>query len=279
MQAPPIIVVAPWRRCGTTLVQRALNSTREALIYGENFNLLENYPIIVAGVHSNIELKTARTATVRSQVLSGNEDVDASAMFPDYAGYASLIRAHFYTMVRYYAESTSSLGRERWGIKHQIRRVNGFAAFRRMLPNARYVFVYRDIIDIARSDKARFPGEYASPQRFAELGRIWRRNEAFLRSINEPHVLHLEFREFAADPSQVIEKLQSHCGVSRVDPAVFQRRINVSSAIDRLQGDERITHYRRPSELTITEMNALQRTLNEAGAQVAAIPARDSAPE
>src|SRR5687768_5121961 len=187
MQPPaaPILIVAPTRRCGTTLLQRALNSTGKALIYGENFNFVENYPAIVAGVFRQYEQKKSRTREVREQVLGGS-DIDASAMFPDYDPYGRLMREHFYRIVRYYDEQTRGCGRELWGIKHQIRRLDGFAAFLRLLPTGRYIFVYRNVFDVARSDKARFPSDYGAPQQFALLGRQWASHSEFLRRIASP---------------------------------------------------------------------------------------------
>src|SRR5581483_1751762 len=145
---PPLFVVAPARRCGTTLLQRALNSSGNAIIYGENFVFLEAYPAILAGIEDNLPLRKARTRDVRRQVLGGNLDVDASAMFPDYLGYAKLMRGHLSGIAEYYRLRSLEAGRLVWGLKHQIRQAESFAAFMHYLPTARYLFVYRNIFDV-----------------------------------------------------------------------------------------------------------------------------------
>jgi hypothetical protein len=265
MQPPaaPIFIAAPARRCGTTLLQRALNSTGRALVYGENFNFMENYPAIVAGVLTRYELRKSRTREVREQVLAGG-DIDASAMFPDYDAYGRLMREHFYRIARYYDQQTRGYGREIWGVKHQIRRLDGFATFLRLLPRARYVFVYRNVFDVARSDKARFPGDYSAPESFALLGRSWARHTEFLRRIASPSVLHLEYDDLTQRPQEVINRVEAHCHVSGIDPGVFRRRLNVSPVIDRLSEPEKQTAYREPVGLTSAELNALRPIVEQA---------------
>jgi hypothetical protein len=265
MQSPaaPIFIVAPTRRCGTTLLQRALNSTGTVLLYGENFNFIENYPAIVAGVFTHYERKKSRTLEVREQVLGGG-DIDASAMFPDYATYGRLMREHFYHMVRYYDEQTRGCGRQVWGLKHQIRRLDGFGAFLRLLPGGRYVFVYRNVFDVARSDKARFPSDYGAPQQFAVLGRSWTTHSEFMRGIATPNVLHLEYDDLTQRPQEVIARVEAHCHVSGIDPGVFRRRLNVSPVIDRLSEPEKQTAYREPVGLTSAELNALRPVVEQA---------------
>src|SRR5262245_7763501 len=117
-QSPPVFIVAPWRRCGTTLLQRALNSSGSAIIYGENFVFVEQYPFMVARVNAGLERKQARTASIRRRVLSGDYDIDASALFPDFGLYAQLMRSHFYALARYYERLTHRYGRPIWGLKH-----------------------------------------------------------------------------------------------------------------------------------------------------------------
>src|SRR5262249_11390796 len=166
---PPraVFIVAPARRCGTTLLQRALNSSDNALIYGENFTFLESYPGLLPGILASMPLKKARSRDVRREVLGGNYDIDASAMFPDYEDYAKLMKAHFYEIANYYEKWSREYGRRVWGLKHQIRNADNFAAFMGLLPAARFVFVYRNVFDVARSDRARFPGDYTSTASFA----------------------------------------------------------------------------------------------------------------
>ena len=257
-QRPPVFIVAPARRCGTTLLQRAFNSSSETIIYGENFVFLEAYPALLPGVVDNLPLKKARTRDVRNQVLGGHHDVDASAMFPDYEAYARLMREHLDRLAAYYREWSEEYGRSVWGLKHQIRRADSFAAFMRFFPAARYVFVYRNVFEVARSDRARFPQDYRRPEDFAALGRNWARNLEFMRSVKGANVLHLQYAELSQDIPQLVARLEAHCGVSGIKPEVFDRRINVSPIIDALNPGEVETGYRPPAALSPAEDDALR---------------------
>lgn len=265
----PVFIVAPWRRCGTTLLQRAFNSSGQAVVYGENFNFMENYPAIVAGVCTNVQTKQSRTDLLRRQVLDAGEDVDGSALFPDYGTYARLMRQHFYAMARYYQQETEKYGRHLWGLKHQIRRPEAFTIFVQLMPRARYIFVYRDVVDVARSDKARFPNDYVTMNAYTILGSMWARNTNLLRGMTGPNVLHLEFSELG-DADAMVEKLSAHCGVSGIRKEVFARRINVSPVIDRLEDGEQRSGYRAPVALGEQERAALIAGVRRVGGGAAA---------
>ncbi|MCP4380697.1 MAG: sulfotransferase [Hyphomicrobiales bacterium] len=255
---PPVFVVAPARRCGTTLLQRALNSSGTAIIYGENFMFLEVFPGSLPGILGNLPLKKARTREVREQVLAGNYDIDASAMFPDYEDYARTMRSQLYQVAGYYRKWSLSYDRQVWGLKHQIRRAESFAAFMNFFPRARFVFIYRNIFDVARSDRARFPNDYPSAENFAALGRKWRHNMDFMRSVRRDNVLHIEYAEIESDGQRFVSLLEEHCGVPGIKPDVFSHRINVSPVIDTLDAQETKTSYRPPASLSLAEYDALR---------------------
>jgi hypothetical protein len=253
----PIIVVAPAHRCGTTLLQRALNSTGVVLIYGENFQFVDNYPKILREITNNLPTRRSRTREIRERVLGGHYDVDASAMYPDYDGYVRLMVANFYRLSRFYDAQSHRHGRSMWGIKHQIFSLQGFSFFVRLLPQARYIFLYRNVFDVARSGKARFPQSYRSVENYAALGRNWSQNTQFMRSRSGNNFLHLEFAEVMDRPDEVIDRIEAHCGITGIDPAVFRHRINVSPVLDQLTEAEQQTSYRQPVALTQAELSAL----------------------
>src|SRR3546814_10915756 len=57
------------------------------------------------------------------------------------------MRSHFYAIAKCYQAWSRQYGRKVWGIKHQIRRVEGFSSFLRLLPQAHYIFIERSILD------------------------------------------------------------------------------------------------------------------------------------
>lgn len=253
----PVMVVAPSRRCGTTLLQRAVNSSGQVVIYGENFNFVENYPAILKGVLHHYEIKCQNTAFARDKLLSGDYDFDASMLYPDYEAYVKMMRDNLARMYQFYESSTAGYGYEGWGLKHQIRDADAFLQFMKLFPRLRYIFVYRNIVDVARSEKARYPHQYPEPRCFAALGQRWSGNIEAMRRVAGAEIFHLEYRELAEAPEQTMEKLKAFCGLDHIDPAIFERRVNVSPLLDRLSEEERETGYRRPSRLSAQDHAAL----------------------
>ena len=78
-----------------------------------------------------------------------------------------------------------------------------------------------------------------------------------MRAVRRPNVLHLEFTDLTRDVAGLVRALESHCGATGIDPAVFDHRINVSAA-DNLDARERLTSYRKPAELSAAEYEALR---------------------
>ena len=218
---------------------------------------------MVADVTTHLGRKQTITASIRRRVLSGDYNIDASSMFPDYGPYAQLMRSHFYAIAGYYKRLTLAYGRRIWGLKHQVRQAKAFSAFLQLLPRACYIFVYRNIFDIVRSDKARFPKNYPDPVSFSFVGKSWARNTTFLRKLSTFNVLHIEHDELSSDVSGVIARIESHSGITGIRPQAFATRINVSADQEQLSEIEAKTGYRSPAGLTEPELNALLSEVEE----------------
>lgn len=253
----PVMLVAPSRRCGTTLLQRAINSSGQIIIYGENFNFVELYPSILKGVLQSYEVKCQNTAYAREKLVAGEYDFDASMLYPDYPSYVEMMRGNLARIYQFYETSTARLGFEGWGLKHQVRDIEAFVQFMRHFPRLRYVFVYRSIVEVARSEKARYPHQYPEPRYFAALGQRWSRNVEAMRRVQGAEILHLEYREIAEAPDETMERLKNFCDFDQIDAGVFARRVNVSPLLDRLSEEERETGYRPPSSLSPEDHAAL----------------------
>ena len=64
-EKPPIFVIGPTTRCGTSLLQRLLNSTGKAVVYGENFALLQTFPDIIRNYQREADAKRKVIAIYR----------------------------------------------------------------------------------------------------------------------------------------------------------------------------------------------------------------------
>ena len=255
----PIFIIAPSRRCGTTLLQRAINSSREAIIYGENFVFTEILPNIVKDINSNVQRKIENTTYAREKILSGDYDFDASMLFPEFEDYARLMAENLRNVYRFYDQKSKTYGFKTWGIKYQIRRADAFLAFARFFPGARYILVYRNIMEVAKSEKARYPSLYQEANSFEKLAQVWSRNISLMRRIQGDNMLHLEYRDLSPASAETIEKIRQFCELSHMDSKIFQKKLNVSPLLDKLSEEEKSSNYRPPEALTSVEHEALCR--------------------
>lgn len=252
-----IFIVAPSRRCGTTLLQRAINSSREAIIYGENLAFTEILPNIIRDLNIDYEAKIRNTTYARNKILSGEYNFDASMLFPEFEDYARVMANNLRDLYRYYNQKSESYGFKTWGIKHQIRRAEAFLSFARFFPKARYIFVYRNVLDVAKSEKARYPHSYKEPSDYEKLGRVWSRNVELMRRIQGDNIIHLEYRDLAQASPETIDRIRQFCSLSCIDGGVFHLKLNVSPILDNLTEEERNSNYRPPAALSQLEHQAV----------------------
>jgi len=165
----PVIVVGPTTRCGTSLLQRALNSTRKIVIYGENFTFMHKYPDMLRGLDKHVEGKRRNIRASRDLLLSG-EDFEGSSLFPDYDNYIAALRQNFFGIARFYRSDAAALGFQRWGIKHQIRDQRSFEIVPQLMSRAVFIFIYRELLAVAKSAKARWPGDFKGPDDYRRFG-------------------------------------------------------------------------------------------------------------
>ncbi len=252
----PVIVVGPTTRCGTSLLQRALNSTRKIVIYGENFTFMQKYPDMLRGFDKMLEAKRRNIKASRDMLLSG-EDFEGSALFPDYDKYAAAVRQGFFGIARLYRTDAAELGFGRWGIKHQIRDQRSFEIVPQVMTRALFIFIYRELLAVARSAKARWPGDFKGPDDYRRFGDNWARNIRLAQSLASDRFTLIRYEEFVADPELYLKKIEKLTGIAGIDRSVMTRRINANPLTDRdVRGTGNGT-YRNPSELSNAEIGLL----------------------
>jgi hypothetical protein len=255
MSANPILVVAPMPRCGSTLLQRLINSSRRAIIYGENFYLLDRVPDALADLHSNELAKRAQSDAVMQRLLAGHADIDGTALYPDHKAFLAAARDSFYHVVRHYDATSRRLGFARWGLKHQIRAVPGFRFLARLLPGARYVFIYRDVLPVARSMKARWPKEYAGAAMMRKIGFAWRNGLGEILARKGGDSLLLRYEDFVAEPAAGLAALEAFLELPGIDSEVLKLKVN--SFAPAPDSPAMRSTYRAPAALTREEEAAL----------------------
>ncbi len=186
----PFMVIAPTQRCGTTLLQRMLNAAGDAIVFGENFYMLEQLPAMLGNVVNQYEKKIEVTQATFESYLSSGGGVDATALFPDYIPYSATAISALYELVSLYTEFSLSRGQLSWGIKYQPKNIKGFDNFLQMVDVDKIVFIHRNLLDVAASYKARWPHLMKNNTQMAQFAHRWAQHiHYFLKNNRNLHIL------------------------------------------------------------------------------------------
>jgi hypothetical protein len=250
----PLLILAPTTRCGSTLLQRAVNGAKQAIIYGENFIFMEGAPMLLGGQLSDIDVKSRAAAASLDAFLNGDRAIDGSGLFPDYGAYRKQLLSLFYQIADFYRRESSKQGYARWGLKHQIANLAGFNNFVQMVPGFRSVTVFRDAVDVAKSMQTRWPENLATEAQCFEIGKRWRENLAYLLRLDRARNLVIRYEDLVARPDEFIPRLESHFGLA-LSREAFQKKVNVHT-FDAATGKAGEA-YRPPSDLPGEKLRAL----------------------
>lgn len=259
----PIIIAAPTQRCGTTLLQRAINSGKDAIIYGENFFLLEKYPYLIGGGLQNFEEKSDITKSVFSAFESGKAGVDATALFPDFYEYSKKTVESLYLFMEHYADHAKNSGFKHWGIKHQPSNIKGFINFLNLCPSVKMVFIYRDLLDVAASYKARWPNSLSTEEDLRRFANRWSENISAMRFYDSKQcsMYVIKYESLIVDIKGHVEQLSSFLDI-QVDKKIFDEKINAHFVMDDITSEdikdrETDGKYIEPVKLTDSEIKLL----------------------
>jgi hypothetical protein len=220
----PIIILAPTQRCGTTLLQRAMNAGGDAIIVGENFFLLEKFPMNVANCFTGEFEKRKIVEATKQEFLAGNTGIDGSALFLGYEDYLHKVAGDFYGLLRHYKDAAAKHGFKAWGFKHQTRDAGSTLTFLRLVPNARVVFTTRHVFHTAASFMGRWPQFMDTPEKIAVFGRQWAAGMAVKSKITNP-MLFFKYEDMVADTESYRKKIEEFLGV-RLAAEQFGIKVN-----------------------------------------------------
>ena len=250
----PMLILAPSTRCGSTLLQRAINEAGEAIIYGENFIFMESAPMLLGGKLDEIPAKARAAQASLSAFLGGNKGIDGSGLFPDYQAYRKLLISLFYQIGDFYQQESTRHGYRRWGLKHQIANLAGFHNFVQMGPAFKSVTLFRDLVDVAKSMHTRWPENLATEQQCFEIGKRWRDNLAYLLRLDRNRNLVIRYEALVAEPDKLIPQVEAHLDVTLARDA-FDKKVNAHT-FDPVTGQAGEI-YRPPTSLEPEKLRAL----------------------
>jgi len=240
----PVLLTSPTVRSGTTLLQRLLCSSANAIVYGEEVGKDLELQLQILSSRQLIYRQARQHLAHRLDgVLAGDRNQWIVDLMPDMGGYLDALRDGALAGLAHCRAHALSVGRPVWGFKYPgwspplLRMLIGQA------PATRVVYVIRDPADTARSAKAWH--NFRSEQDTESLCAQWLAHVQFMRQFAQSHpVLVLRHEALVADPGESLARLAAFLDVQGMDTGLLAYRINNAG------GDQ---GYLPPAELTPRE--------------------------
>lgn len=190
-QSPIFILSFCWRT-GSTLLQRVINSTGDALVWGEPHTLSQLF-----NSFRKFSALSRETEWARKQVReNGWQESWAPTIQPDLKYVDSAARSSLFEL---YGQAAIDEGFSRWGFK-EVRpdAANNARFLRRIYPNCKIVFHYRDPVEVHLSiSKTDFYSQFKDP--FQPM-KVWNKN-----ALDVIALLEEGFDGFLIDHKQLTE--------------------------------------------------------------------------
>lgn len=264
-QLNPVFVVGPCARNGITLLQRLLNSSRKIIVYGENLYFMHQMPELVRSIDQAYRAHGSALDASRQRFLNQTTDYWSSDLWPDCEKFMLVIYDAFYNAAMFYEQSSREYGFNRWGIKNPLINLDMMTSLSVLMPGAKFIFIYRNLFDVARSAKAR--AFIKTPQDFQNLAHQWQQNTAGALNIKHNNLLQIKYERLVEHPAAGISQIESFTGIQGIDLSIMTRKINTFEN-SKLEGTSS-TGYVAPEDLTPAETDILrkqaQAVLNLAG--------------
>ena len=256
----PILICAPTARSGTTLVQRLMCSADNGICFGENLFgemlLISRYVKGQVQFHENY--REAETTGLEA-VLGGDTARWMPDLSPEIESYKTALIRTFYVLPKYAQDYAVDIERPVWGMKRPSLDYQSLSLIMTLLPGARMIYVYRNIIDCLRSAKAR--GFVKTNEDVVKTCVEWRENMGAIgRWATEKRLLMLRYEDLVSDPAGIIPGVGRWVGLENIKLDVMDVKINTWKG----EGEGRSPdQYVPPIDLTEEEMGIVRQ---EAGA-------------
>lgn len=254
-QIKPVFVVAPSARNGITLMQRLLNSTRQIVIYGENVDLMDRLP---AMVHTAVVTHTQfgeQFEASRRRFFNETTEGWTSNLWPSSEHNMLIMFEAFNKVAAMYQQTTEQNGLSRWGVKNPMTSPHMVMRLRAIIPQARFIFLYRNLYDVLRSARAR--KFIDSPESRDQYITNWHDNMLAVLDNPMPDTLIMSHEDLVANPQESIAAIEQFAEVQGIDPAVLDQKIN--TFVGPTEAGLSPTGYIEPEPLTEEDVESAQR--------------------
>lgn len=202
--ARPIFVLGCTWRCGSTFLQRYINSTGGAFIWGENLGLVQR---VIDAVMPSENLRRQIEEQRRAEEQQGD-----SAWIAVLSPEPELIPILRQLLLTFYANATARRGVLRWGFKEIRHGSEITATLLQAFPDGRAVHLIRNPrACVASISGTGWLDNWGGAK--LSIGR-WKENCRSFRDFADPRVVTLRLEDFELAPDHVTEDLGKHLGIA-----------------------------------------------------------------
>ena len=248
----PIFIASPVRRSGTTLVQRLLCSSDNAIIYGESaanelLNLFNMYQARILYFQASKKFRDEQL----ERVLAGEVNEWIPDLMPAMDGYLDALKKSYLSIFHHYREFATQQGKVKWGMKMAEWQVHQLQMALQTFPKSQLLYIYRPLEDCVRSAKR--VNMIRSIPELQHFCQSWQQNLNFVREqLPAQQVLLIDYEKLVANPEMLLSEIEQFCGVQNIDRTVMQHRVNTFAS--QTPGG---TGYLSPAELNEAEQKII----------------------
>ncbi len=256
----PIIITSPTPRCGTTLVQRLVSSSENAFVYGEEVgNQIKTLTAWFVGQLQFIERMGGVLDADFNSALAGNLDAWRPGLTPPAAIMTKVWVETFYQMPFLLSSHAGSIGRPLWGFKHPSYDRDTIKAMLSFMPQARVIYVFRNLFDVLSSAKARkFVNTRNQTIKFCAQ---WAKNMNEAAELaQDERILFVKYEDLIQRRADYVRLLEMFTKAENIKVDTFDTKLNTYKG-DKAKGHSPV-QYIDPAKLTKTDRATV---LDEAG--------------
>lgn len=226
MQRQPIIISAPVRRSGTTLLQRLLSSSSNGIIFGETCanDFLFGLNLFLSR-QSVLGMNNQWRNQQLQAVLAGEVNDWIPDLMPNIDAYLTHYKDNIQHLLNFYAEFAQKNNRPVWGMKLPEWSPALLVQAQQFLPGTKIIYITRNLKDCVRSAKA--IGMIQSPQDTEQFCRTWVHHRQMAKQmLKGASVLHLSYEDFIQNTSDYQEAITVFTGCQQIDWATLNQKLN-----------------------------------------------------
>lgn len=223
ISSQPVFVFGCSHRCGSTLLQRLLNSVPQVLIWGEHNGYLNDF----FWNYRNLLKWAAQHNEERLRFIESGFDNFLPNMSPDRENIQEAARNH---LISLFALPALKLGRKIWGFKEVRYGAEVALVLQELFPETRVIHLIRDPVEVYLSLKSWEENDPGWDHELTErsVGNWIRINRSFIELKDQiMKLLQIKFEEMISDPGGFTRELAGFLDIHEryFNQKVFARKL------------------------------------------------------